>query len=234
MLGYIVDIFLIISNVAFVWPAVVAWQWGVFLQSYIYQMVVFASSSYHLCDSYNGLCIFSFNTHQRLDFIFATSVIPLTAINLIYFRLGWVQKWLKLFAITLIALLEVSLESSTLTQAIVCGGSIALLLIYWFGWEWGRITRIYDWYMLALGMALSIMSVSFFLVQGFWPAGYWVLHSYWHICGAVGQQFFIKARAPAPHRLNLDAPIVGTRQKDGKLTFAFGDRPWRGRGRRNP
>lgn len=184
-MGYLIDIFLVLSNLAFIVPAVVSWQYGHGTMAFIYALIVVVSGSYHLCDSYAGTCIFTFRTHQALDFIIASSTIPIIALYFIYFRrdrgagrayIPFLKKWLVLLAIFINAVVVVACDSTLWSQALVTMGSLLLVIFYWivFSRSVARFRDLYDWTMVALGLTLTTISIACFIVQNFYPSMYWM------------------------------------------------------------
>lgn len=225
-MGYIVDIFLVLSNFVFIIPSGIAFAWGRGLRSFMYFMIIIASGSYHLCDSYTDACLFNFKTHQHLDFIFATSIIPLTAYYFIYFNgpppydgdgkqhkgVPFLEKWLILASITAIAILVVVVDNGFMSQGVIILTSLLAIVVYWIVFKClrrGDILPLYDWNAIAIGVSLALFSIAFFILQNFWYDGYWLLHSLWHIMGAVGQCYFLVMRPPVSVYRNLESSING-------------------------
>lgn len=216
--GYLIDIFLVLSNLAFLVCAVTAWRRGWGLLAYIYFLIVPVSGSFHLCDSYMGTCIFTFRTHKALDYIIASSVIPIIALFLIYFRrdrgrgdayVPFLKKWLVLTAIFLNAIMVVTIRSTLWAQFIVTGVSLLIVVGYWlvFSPSIANFRDLYDWSFIALGLTMLYSSIACFVGQNYYPRQRWILHSLWHLCGAMGNYFILLSRPSVDRQKNLESRI---------------------------
>lgn len=196
----------VLSNLFFILPAIRAFIWGNFGLAPAFFIVIFTSGSYHVCKSFPDACLFEYQRHLKLDFVLAFVALPLLAFNFIYWPKGyrfW-SWWCYLLSFFLVAILVTCIESSFMTQAIIAGLSAIVVFVYWtiFYVRHHRLPN-YNWGQLTLGLGLSLLGVSLFQDQNFWPQGYWANHSMWHILVAMGAFFFIGAKKPAPHWLNL-------------------------------
>jgi len=214
----VLDIFLVISNLVFFIPAIRAVKWYRWTRAPIYFLIVFASGSYHTCRSYSNLCIFPYQLHYNLDFFFAELIIPLSALYLIYFPTfyQWVERWLIILFAILIFVLQIYTNGAIMVQLIIVAISFAFVSIYWIRYyaQHGRLPR-YDWIMLSRGITVTMLSVALFTVQGRYVEGYWGGHSVWHVLGALGQDYILRARPPASPFASVDsrmgaAPRSGT------------------------
>ena len=107
------QIFPIISNLAFIPPAIRAAYHGHYTRSAIYALIPFTSGSYHACDAYASACLFSFSFHRQLDFFFAELIIPLSALFLVFWG-DWapVERFLIIGFAVALAILQYTLPTS--------------------------------------------------------------------------------------------------------------------------
>jgi len=214
------EVFLTISNLAFIAPAIVAGIYGRFFRLFIYAAVVLASGSYHLCDSYS-VCLFDYDIHHHLDFTFAMLAVPLTALYFPYWRdrpdpfargIGypWLEKLFILFFVTLTAILVTTTGGSVTAQGILFGLSLVIIIGYWIGYYYLYLSiPRYEWKSLFAGSMLTLISVLLFLIQSEAPEAYWASHSLWHILGAFGQGYILMIKPPAPYYLNAESKMDG-------------------------
>lgn len=210
VLSDVLDLCLVVSNLIFFIPAIRAVKWFRWTRAPIYFLVVFASGSYHTCRSYSNLCIFSYQLHHNLDFFFAELIIPLSALYLIYFPIfyQWIERWLIILFAILIFGLQVYTDGAVVVQLVIVGVSFSLVSVYWIGHyvEYKRLPR-YNWIMLSRGIFVTMLSVALFTTQGRYVNGYWAGHSVWHVLGALGQDYIIRARPPASPFASVDSRI---------------------------
>lgn len=204
--SYAVDVLLILSNLAFLIPSTVAIFWNRWTRAVAYFMVVIWSSAYHTCRSYGALCVLPFGTLKNLDFFWADLGIPLTALYLINFkpRYQWIERWLIIAFGMGVFILQIKTDGELLPQAIICGVSLSIVLLYWLIWE----MPTYDWSAIAAGIAFTIVSILMFTTQGAFMLGYWGVHSIWHVLGAFGQTYFLMCKEPASPYAAIDAKIT--------------------------
>ena len=207
----ILDVFLVLSNLIFFIPAKRAVNYYRWTRAAIYFLIVFASGSYHACRSYSSLCIFPYQLHHDLDFFFAELIIPLSALYLIYFPVfyQWIERWFIIMFAILIFVLQVYTDGAIMVQLVIVAVSLLFVVVYWIGHyaSYGRIPR-YNWIMLSRGITVTILSIALFTVQGRYMPGYWLIHSVWHILGALSQDYIIRARPPASPFSAVDARIT--------------------------
>lgn len=203
-------IFPIISNLAFVAPGIRAILYGRVGRAFIYFLVLFSSGSYHLCKSFSGTCLFQYQSHKQFDFVIAQVNIPIGALYFIYFPLylAWLEWWTLLISLLLTTLVVTCFSTTFYIQSIVSAAFILVIFIYWviFYCIHGRLPK-YNWRELLLGVSTTIVGLSMFHLQNVWPAGYWALHSLWHILVAFGQFFLIGIRKPVDLRYSVASKI---------------------------
>lgn len=204
------NIFPVISNLAFLAPGIRAIQYGRVGRAFIYFLVIFSSGSYHLCKSYSGACLFEYQSHKQFDFVIAQVNIPVGALYFIYFplSLAWLEWWTLLISLLLTTLVVTCFSAGFYIQCIISAAFFLVIFIYWgiFYCLHGRIPK-YKWKEVMLGVAVSIIGLSMFQLQNVWPAGYWALHSLWHILIAFGQFFLIGIRKMIDIRYSVASKI---------------------------
>ncbi len=211
------DVLLIISNIAFFAPAIKAHYLHRNTRAVIYTLMVFASSFYHACNSYTGLCLFPPNIQRKVDFFFAQWLIPLTALYVIKFSPDWyfLERWLIFLFAVAIFTVEVFYNEPFVLQLIIAGISLLLIIGYWVCFaickaQSGEKPRIpkYDWGYFALGIIATAVACTLFTVQNSWHLGYWMVHSEWHVLAGLGQFFILCIRDGASPYANLDKDIL--------------------------
>ncbi len=206
----------IFSNLIFLLPADRALKWGRGLRSFAFALVVLASGLYHLCVGFPVTCLWPFWKHHVIDFWTAEQLIPFTAIYFVRFRSPFIEKWLLLSSVVIVGLLVTGQQDTMLAQAGITVGSFIFVGVYliWYRITHGRYPD-YDLVQLTLGAACTIFSITFFVFQNYWPDGYWIMHSLWHIFGGLGQYFFMGILPPSDPMLNLDARITVPTEQPG-------------------
>ena len=203
----IVDIWLVVSNLAFLIPAIRASEYARRTRAALFYLIVIFSGTYHTCRSNGNLCIFTLQQHQLMDFFFAELTIPLTALYLIPFTTAyvWVERWAIIAFAILIFILQLYTEGNIMVQVVIVLISSAVVIGYWVSQR--RLPVSYNWVYLQRGLVLTSLSVALFAIQGRYMQGYWAIHSDWHVLGALGQNYILQSRPPANPRLNLDTKI---------------------------
>lgn len=211
------DVLLIISNAMFFAPAIKAHLLHRNTRAVIYTLMVFASSFYHACNSYTGLCLFTPNLQRKTDFFFAQWLIPITALYIIKFSPEWyfLERWLIFLFAVAIFVVEAFYNEPFALQLIIVGICLVLIFGYWICFaiakaQSGEKARIptYDWKYFALGIALTALACVLFTVQSSWHLGYPYVHSCWHMLGGISQFFILCIRDAGDKYANLDKDIV--------------------------
>jgi len=210
------DVLLIVSNLAFLVPAVTAVylyrrvkQDLIFLvAAAIYVCVLLASATYHSCNSFSATCLFDAATHKGIDFFFAQLVIPLSTVLLIYFPGAWnsIPWWFMVFMAGLLFVLEITVGEGFIVQMSLALACFVVLTVYWIGHaaytkrSTGRAAMpLYNWSDFVMAIMLTFVAISLFSTQMQWHSGYWAIHSDWHVIGALGQYFLLTTKiAPPP------------------------------------
>lgn len=236
------DVFTVISNLAFILPIAEAWRRDKLWAVIVYTFQMFASGAYHSCNSFSGVCFgLSPRLLRDMDFFWAQYLIFMTTLNLIMFPTGnkvwrWVPPLLATAAGTVIFFLQRWIGESTFLQFGIAFVSLGGLVIYWIAYaiyRWLEVDRDgpllppYKWHYLSYGLALSGMASSLYVTEMQNHNMYWAIHSVWHLSAAFGQYFLLKAwsrkrvmnyrdRAILLHR--IEEPML---VKPGRLIMRF-------------
>ena len=105
----------------------------------------------------------------------------------------------NLYVCTYAYLITVSLLISFPNFAFIAAVCLSSLFVAVF---WGvyfyvrhRIVTGFKSFDFGFGLALSIVAASLMLMQGFLPnSTYWITHSIWHVCAALGQWLLLRAK----------------------------------------
>lgn len=195
-----VDIFLVLSNIAFLWPSIEQFQRYHYTRASIFFILIFASGTYHLCDSSLNTCILPIGLHHNLDFFFSQLVIPVTALSFILWspKHWYLDRLLIISSALAIFLIQVLVDTAQgIVQLSILG--VALLIIL------GAIPHNYDKLHWNYVLAAFVFTVGSFSLFYFGPVMYWLVHSIWHILSAVGQAMFARIK---------DSPIEELPNKD--------------------
>jgi hypothetical protein len=186
--------FAILSNLALLITAGVAWHVNKLLGFFIFLAECPVSLTYHLCKYYD-YCIFRIDILRFFDFFFAEAIIPYLTFSLIEFSIEyeWLHWLMLLTAGLFIALLQHWFEGTLLIQAIIVVTCVSILAIYWIVWGIPR----YKWYYLTPGITLLCLSITFFVFQAVYTPYYDVIHGMWHITAALGASFVLMSRKKA-------------------------------------
>lgn len=192
--------FLVGSNAAFLLPAITAFRHGMLLEGTIYLMMGIVSSIYHIVDTIPGTkIIFDYHTWQNDDFYLAFYLIPVATMMLM-FSTGYDEseavwkrnmkiKPIVLFLLGLVAITFVMEGDSTPTMVLVL--SILSLIISTIAIIFWRESIRIDFIDFAFMWGFIILgALCFFLCGG--CSNYWIWHSIWHICAAIGIFFAVE------------------------------------------
>lgn len=197
------DVFTVISNLAFLLPAYEAFWRNRITRGMVYSLIIVASSMYHICNSFRGVCFGASPYVWRSgDFFFAQLVIPLTALYVIQFpRTGYwylVEHVLIILFAVGTALGQVYFGTTLYLQLILSGISLALIFVYWtvFAIYQCRIGRDrwlpdYNWQYFSIAIGLAALSAALFTAEMQSHLFYWAVHSVWHVCAALSQFFLL-------------------------------------------
>ena len=208
----------VLSNYFFIVPTVTAffkeYRWT---RGCIYIAIMVFSSMYHVCNSFEGMCVFDAHFHRQLDFFFAQFVIPATALYIIIFPRNclFLERFLFIAFAIGIVLIQVTAGEVFTAQLVLVAAAFALILVYWIAyatWKWGSQKQRpslpdYDWENFYWGIALTAIASSLFATESQNPSFRWAIHSLWHALAALGQHFLLQIRPPAPRYANMDALI---------------------------
>ena len=221
------DVFLIISNLSLWIPAALSFYYLrvtkfpiYYVLGPLYFLMGLVSGMYHSCDSFPSTCLFSFKTHNHLDFFFAQLIIPVSAIYLIYFPpwLYWLQGALILVLYAPgVWVITVTMSTDLWVQGLIAAAAILPVFMYWIWYAYysKQVTGTarlppYSWGYFVLAIALLGLSISLFSVQNIWHNGYWAVHSLWHVLAAEGQYFLLKVRTALPqYKIRNTETLIG-------------------------
>lgn len=192
--------FLVGSNAAFLLPAITAFRHGMLLEGTIYLTMGVISSIYHIVDTIPGTkIIFDYHTWQNDDFYLAFNLIPVATMMLM-FSTGYDESdivWKRnmkikpmiLFLLGLIAVTLVMEGASTpimvfiLSILSLCVSTVAF--IFWrSSIHVDFVDFVFMWVFIILG------ALCFFFCGS--CSNYWIWHSIWHICAAIGIFFAVE------------------------------------------
>lgn len=195
------DLFLILSNLAFLFPACLAYRMHLVYECTIYTLMCVVSGFYHIEDTTQSVRWLHYRTAQTLDFYMAFSMITRTALMVIYNTSRtatdvYTQQrntHVKLVAQAVMDLVALILVLEDVkTPVVVMSLSIGVLFMLAIcAMRWRDNFVDIDLYDLFTGaIVLVIASVCYFVVPDNY---YWAVHSIWHIGAAIGCAFMIEA-----------------------------------------
>ena len=205
-----VGIFPVLSNLIFLAPAIRYYVWGRVFRTFHSALVLFSSGSYHVCKAYHGACLFDYLMHKDFDYIIAILYLPIDALYFVYFdeKTSYLEWWAVFVSVVVVGLITVGTTSGFVAHAILAGTLVVGLIIYWavFYLRHGRFPK-YNWRELTTAIALTIFGVALFVIQDFNPAGYWYIHSIWHLTVGMGRFFIVGIKPAVPLALNMASRI---------------------------
>jgi Protein of unknown function (DUF3522) len=221
------DIFTIITNFLLLIPAAEAWSQGfrgkhknyfLLVVASIFFVETFVSLLYHLCKSFD-LCLgWGFFKWFEADHFFATSMIWLATVFLLYIP-QWAQILLTALGMLIIACilgvtesLHMSAGTPIAVFATVALGLFLLVYLPWFAcFHQGRLPP-YNWVPLCIATTLLTFSTTLFTIQNYWVGGYWAVHALWHSIAAFGWAYLLLVKPFTEHdgRVypHLDTPLI--------------------------
>ncbi len=197
----------ILSNCAFLRAMLTAWCKREYTTMMIYAGILICSSMYHSCYVFSSTCHLDPLTYQAFDFFFAQLLLPVTALHIVRFDGRWI--WLKHLAIIafgiVIGISQHTLGNSIYIQLVITLVSLAIIVGYWVGYNVVRKARatkekpykcqfvpdIYKWQNFFYGICLAGIACALFSTQMSSHLLYWIIHSCWHIAGAVSQHYVL-------------------------------------------
>jgi len=202
------DIFTVISNIGFLFPAAEAIERQYWIEAIIYLIVTLSSTFYHLCNSWSGACLgLPPDVLRDQDFFWAQLLIPLIAL---YAIKPWSEHWYA-FKICTISITAVGLfyaqrywGNSPYVQMAVAAASFGAIFFYWLLYALRQSRKPpkkdgsrrrwlppYRWEYFSLGLGLSGVAVALFSAEMLNHELYWAIHSCWHLDAAFGQFFLL-------------------------------------------
>ena len=226
-----VHVFLVLSNLAFLLPAVKSVQLHRWTRAFIYVLMIIASSMYHACNSFANACVFDPNTSRKLDFFFAQWIVVYTALYLIKFPPKWafIERWLIIAFGVGIFVAEVFTDEPFLLQGIIAALAAFMIIVYWIVFaveeqrcfvelgkgKGARLPR-YDWSVLAQGFIITGLACTLFATQKRSHILYPYVHMIWHILAALAQYWILCCRDAAPRNAAIDGPLIWNSLKSSK------------------
>lgn len=202
----------IFSNLVFLYTANRYLAANEKLRAFLFFVVaLFSSPVYHLCMGFPRTCFWSVYKYHVVDFWTAELSIPLVALMFVHFRDPDIEQWIIVTIVILIGILVTGTDSSLLSQAIIGGASLGIVVLY-IAWH-RRVHGYwpdYDIFQMILGIGFTALGVSFFIVQDWWPPYYGYMHSYWHGLVALGVAFFADLRRPTEDKDKDVSSLVTT------------------------
>lgn len=196
--------FLIVSNLPFIFPAVVSWCMRMYPEALVYGFMTIISSVYHYLDQTRTRCLISnhicLSTLHFLDFVYAYSMISLTtsiwlhyssaSMSLDQMYKNRLYRNMVATVTTLFLLFTIKDDVDfSIIIGLLCGGLLVycLVMIFYIKIDMKAINWRYAPFVLVLyGCGFTC----FFLQEH----KYWVIHSIWHICIAIGMGLTLMMR----------------------------------------
>lgn len=205
---YLKKLLPIFTNLLALLDASKALAYGYGFRCILFVIVFFASSLYHMCLSFWYTCFWSIGYFKLIDFWSAELSLPVMALLFIRFRSPFIEKWLIVIFVILVGILVTRTGSSFSSQAIIGGVSGLIVVVYLL---WHRCAHgywaSYDLVQMTLGIGISSVGISFFVVQEWFPPYYGYNHSAWHACVFIGAYFLLGIKPPSDSIYNLEASI---------------------------
>jgi hypothetical protein len=220
--GNPLDIFTILSNLAFLPAAIQAGINGIWILFCVHLLIIVNSSMYHACNSFAHLCVFPSLVHRYSDFFFAQLILPATAFTLILVprKYKGVQTVLFITFAFLIFISQRVFGESFVIQVLVAGISLLMIGIYWIihavqSFQKTGATSLppYDWGHFTMAIGLSAVACSLYATEMQYHLFYWGTHSCWHGDAGMGQFFFLLAR---PSSSSMEEEKEKEDEEDGK------------------
>lgn len=188
------NIFTVISNLPLLLTSWVAWRREYIFISVLFFIETWISSLYHLCKGFE-VCAMDYWTLRNFDFFFATSMVWLASVFLIWFTYAH-RHWelvLNVFGLLTIAIIQFVLPGEHGGVAVFTGVALLLIFLYIGGfmiyrYQHGHYFLLppYNFKWLALATALLVLSTILYTFQNYWLSAYWAIHALWHILAALG------------------------------------------------
>lgn len=194
------EVLTIPSNAIFFICAYVAYYVGHDTRPFLYFFAGLISLFYHLCAFQTGLCVASAYLLKDGDFFFAQSLIGSSSLLLIYFPTKY-RKWehytliLWFFAVFL---LIVFFGTSLYIQIALALFGFLLVISYWIFYRIHYKVAFppYNLDMFILGITMTVLACSLFVIQMMYPDYYGAIHQGWHIAGGLGQIALLLTKDP--------------------------------------
>jgi multisubunit Na+/H+ antiporter MnhB subunit len=111
----------------------------------------------------------------------------------------WLHWLLLLIGIGLILMLEFLLDTELKVQGGIAFGCVGIVFLFWF-FYYSQHFKLppYNWINLTIAVGLFMLATSMFSIQNLFPSMYWAAHGVWHTAAAIGFDYWIRAKEPAP------------------------------------
>ena len=210
-----------ISNLAFLYPAKVAFHVRAYLIAAVTLGLVVFSSWFHACDWRDESCTFGFAVHRDLDYNFAFLLGPLIFLYLINFGKRW---WWVEYALAAVYVVALALVTTMLPQqdngsaTFLVGGAVvgSAFLLWVVHVSCGkRRSLVYDTQTAMLGVVAFSQALVLFTIQDFVNSMrlYHYFHGTWHIAAAIGTAAFLSI-----YRKDPENPKSLLSKENGKYT----------------
>ncbi len=211
---------LMVSNFALLLPIWRALQIRQYMRAFVFAGSMVSSFFYHLCKPANGFCVIPYYALGNFDFLFAILQLVVTGLYLIPFDEVYVDpsgeftskgaagailkrhslrhiEDLIILSYGFFIAIRLSLgHNGYLTFSLVGGSVMAIVFIALiYNYVAYGIRPHFDWLDLVIAFALLTVGATLFIVQEFMSHHvYWIVHSIWHTCAAIGQFYLLDSR----------------------------------------
>ncbi len=212
------DVFTIISNVWFVFPAIEAYRHRRYWRMLNYLGIFMSSSIYHTCNSFPDTCWINADFHRKMDFWFAMQVIVSSGLYIVKFNPDetvWEIVFLFLSGLVTLYVQQV-VRDSLFVQLALVAFTLLVIIVYWTGHairNQGKLPE-YNWKWMEHAIRFTALSCWLYIAEMSEHRFYWAVHSLWHINAANAQWFLMKIRKPLPKGTpGLYSEIISSKEK---------------------
>jgi hypothetical protein len=194
-------VFLVGSNAAFLLPAIRAYKRGMFVEGTMYLTMGLVSAIYHICDTIPNIkkIIFDYRTWQFDDFYLSFNLIPVAALMIMFSTDKSQPEEVRIRNLNIksvawfitgvisVTLVKQGLNTPSMVFILGCVAAVigAISMIFWrSSINLDVIDFVAMWVFIICG------ALCFFFCGN--CSNYWIWHSNWHICAAIGIFFGIE------------------------------------------
>lgn len=212
--------FVVVSNFIALPVAIKAYKWGHGIWPLFFLSVLLWSSSYHICDTFKGYCLFgNYPLLHFLDFWSAQMDVTVSLLQLIYWEspttmiahpvsVPFLQTAFFFFFGLLNAVLVHLTGASPISQFISIAAVGLVIICYWIDYyATYRSFPRYNYSHMILGLSFMGVSILLFNFQNIVPSLYFYIHSLWHATGLCGGWYWISVTVKYPKYLNMGDAI---------------------------